>query len=394
MNTKKHKLARTFALLCIVLLLAFAGWHYLKPKELAAKTDASANAAGVATVTTIRARLADVPVRLTANGYVSSLNSVEIRPQVSNVVAKVHIKEGQFVRAGELLFSLDDRADRVNLQKAEAQLAKDKASLTNLERQLARSRDLLAKGFIAESAVDTVQAQVDAQRATVEADIAAINAERVNLSYQTIRATASGRAGAINVFPGSLVQPASPPLVVISQLDPIGVTFTLPETELNALLEAQKTGGAKVTASARNGGAPVEGSISFIDNTVDPQNGTIKVKATFPNANEAFWPGQYVTVATVVREIRDAVVIPQDAVITGVDASSVYVVGPDGSARQRKIEPVYPFGAQVAVKGVQPDDTIVIDGKQNLRPGMRVREAAPQLDRKPDATNNMKNQQP
>lgn len=357
-----------------LLIVGLAGWYWFRPNG--AKTPGAAPAPAV-TVSSAAAKRMDVPVRLEANGYVSSLNSVDVRPQVSNVVAKVHIKEGQFVRAGDILFSLDDRADRVNLEKAEAQYAKDQASLADLERQLARSRELLGKGFIAQSAVDTVQTQVEAARAALAADKAAVEAARVALGYDTIRAASSGRAGAVSVFAGSLVQPTptAPPMVTIAQLDPIAVTFTLPETELSALLAAQKAGGVKVYAALQGAEPALEGTLSFIDNAVDPQNGTIKVKAVFPNAQQRLWPGQYVTVNTVVRELKDAVVIPQAAIITGIDSKSVYVVGTGKSAQPRRVQLLYAFGSQAAVAGVQAGETVVVDGKQNLRPGSKVREA-------------------
>lgn len=367
-----------FGIALVVSVIAVAGWHVFKSAGRSANADRRAQAPA-ATVTTASAKRMNVPVQLDANGYVSSLNSVDIRPQVSNVVAKVHIKEGQFVNAGQLLFSLDDRADRVNLQKAEAQLAKDKATLADLERQLMRSRELLAKGFIAQSAVDSVQAQVDAQRATLRADVAAAEAARVALGYQTIRAPSAGRAGVTSVFVGSLVQPGmATPMVTIAQLDPIAATFSLPETELDALLAAQKTGAGaiKVVATLQGGKAPLEGRLSFVDNTVDPQNGTIRVKAIFPNADQSLWPGQYVAVKTIVRELKDAIVIPQAAIITGVDAKTVYTVGADKTAQPRQVELVYSFGSQAVVKGLQPGEVIVVDGKQNLRPGMKVQETA------------------
>jgi RND family efflux transporter MFP subunit len=361
----------------IALLVAVAAWYGFR--STSENRHAGKQIPPPATVvTTSSAKRMDVPVQLEANGYVSSLNSVDIRPQVSNIVARVHIKEGQFVDSGQLLFSLDDRADRVNLQKAEAQLAKDQASLADLERQLKRSRELLAKGFIAQSAVDSVQSQVDAQLATLKADIAEVAAARVALSYQTIHAPSAGRAGIISVFPGSLVQPGmTTPMVTIAQLDPIAATFTLPETELNALLAAQKTGGGvKVSARPQDAKAPLEGSLSFVDNTVDPQNGTIRVKAIFPNRDQLLWPGQYVAVRTVVRELKDAIVIPQAAIITGVDAKTVYIVGADNTAQPQRIELVYSFGPQAVVKGLQPGQVVVVDGKQNLRPGMKVQQAA------------------
>lgn len=366
----------------IVLLIVAAtatGWHMFKPQQEKAGDSASQGKGQgqAATVSLAVARLMDVPVRVEANGYVSSLNSVEVRPQVTNVIAKVHIKEGQFVKAGDLLFSLDDRADRVNLQKAQAQLAKDRATLADLERQLARSKELLAKGFVSQGATDSVQAQVDAQRAALLASQAAVEAAQVALGYDTIRASSSGRAGAIAVFPGSLVQPAAtaPALVTIAQLDPIAVTFTLPESELEGLLAAQKAGDVKVTARLADTNTDLEGKISFVDNAVDPQNGTIKVKAIFPNRGQRLWPGQYVNVGTAVRELKDAVVIPQAAIIAGVDSKSVYVAKADKTAQLRRIQVLYAFGTEAAVSGVQPGEAIVVDGKQNLRPGSKLREA-------------------
>lgn len=355
----------------VALAAGAAAWYFFKPAD--GQGGKLQPAQGPATVSIATAKKMDVPVRLQANGYVSSLNTVDVRPQVSNLVTRVHIREGQFVRAGDVLFSLDDRADRVNLQKAEAQYAKDQATLADLERQLARSRDLLAKGFIAQSATDTVQTQVEAQRATLQASKAAVEAARVQLGYDTIRAPSSGRAGAIAVYIGTLVQPTSAPLVTISQLDPIAISFTLPESELNALLAAQKAGDVAVAAGAVDGAGALQGKLSFVDNAVDPQNGTVKVKAVFPNAEQRLWPGQYVTVSTVVRQLKDAVVIPQASIITGAENKSVYLVDGGTTARQRRIEVVYAFGEQAAIKGVQAGEPVVVDGKQNLRPGSKVR---------------------
>jgi RND family efflux transporter MFP subunit len=358
-----------------LLVAVLVGWYLFMPANRNADANKPAQAPA-ATVTTVSAKRMDVPVRLDAKGYVSSLNSVDIRPQVSNVIAKVHIKEGQFVKAGEMLFTLDDRAARVELQKAQAQIAKDKASLADLQRQLARSRELLSKGFIAQSAVDTVQAQVDAQNATLQSDGGAVEAARVLLSYQAIRAPSSGRAGVINVFTGSLVQPGmATPMVTISQLHPIAATFTVPEAELNAVLAAQKGAGlVKVAALVPAANARIDGGLSFVDNAVDPQNGTIRVKAVFPNENQLLWPGQYVALQTVVREIKDAIVIPQAAIIVGVDARTVYVVDANKSAQPKRIELVYSFGDQAVVKGLEPGELVIVDGKQNLRPGMKVRD--------------------
>lgn len=366
-----------------------AAWYLTRTNQQ--QENSQPKTAPAIAVTVAKAVQTDVPVRLEANGYVSSLNNVEVRPQVSNLVARVHIKEGQFVRAGEVLFSLDERADRVNLQKAQAQLAKDQASLADLERQLARSRELLGKGFISQGAADTIQAQADAARATLRADQAAVEAARVALGYDTIRAASSGRAGAISVFAGTLVQPSATaaPMVTISQIDPIAITFSLPEGELGALLAAQRSDTVKVLATLPGSADAQEGKLSFVDNAVDPQNGTIKVKAVFPNAAHRLWPGQYVPVTTVVRELKNAVVIPQASVITGIDTRSVYVVGADQTAQLRRVELLHSFGTQAAVRGVEAGDSVVVDGKQNLRPGSKVRAA----DAHPDSSVAQKNPQ-
>lgn len=360
-------------LLVLAAIVALVAWHFFGAADKGGKP-AQPTAIAVSSVT---AQRMNVPVRLQANGYVSSLNSVEVRPQVSNLIARVHIREGQFVKAGELLFSLDDRADRVNLRKAQAQLAKDQATLADAERQLARSRELLAKGFVSQSAVDTVQTQAEAARATLQGDEAAVAAARVALEYDSIRAPSSGRAGAITVFAGSLVQPGmATPMVTISQLDPIAVSFTLPEQELAALLEAKRNGEVKVTATVASADAPLEGRVSFIDNSVDSQNGTIRVKAVFPNPSQLLWPGQYVTVSTVVREIRDGIVVPQAAIITGPNGSTIYVIGADNTAQQRKVGVDHAFGTQAVVSGLRAGERVVVDGKQNLRPGSRVDDTA------------------
>lgn len=366
---------RKFVVLLVVILTGAAGAYAIVQQQTAKPAANARREAPPVVVTVAEAKRMNVPVELTANGNVSSLNSVDIRPQVTNTIARVHIREGQFVKAGDILFSLDDRTSRVNLQKAEAQAARTRASLADLERQLARSQELSGKGFISQSAVDTVRSQAEAQRAALQADVAAVQAARVALSLDTIRASSTGRAGAISVFAGSLVQPSSPPLVTISQLDPIAVSFTIPETELGALLAGQKDGGVKVMAAAQDGRPALEGRVSFIDNTVDPQNGTIRVKAVFPNRDQALWPGQYAAIRTTVRELKDAVVIPQAAIITGIENTIVYAVGPELTVQPRRIRLVHSFGTDAAVTGIEAGEKIVVDGRQNLRPGARVRTA-------------------
>jgi len=335
-----------------------------------------AGSGGPVSVTTVRAQKRDVDVMLEATGTVTALNSVDIRPQVSSVITRVNIREGQFVKAGDALFTLDDRNDQVNLAKAQAQLAKDLAALADAQRQLARNRDLLAQNFISQGAVDTSQTQVESQQAVVTADRAAIDAAKVGLGYNRITAPAAGRAGAINVFAGSTVQPAGTSLVTITQLDPIAVSFSLPQRNLTDALQTMRAGGGKVIAELPESRAALTGKLQFVDNAVDANSGTVKVKAQFDNAREALWPGAFVTVRLAVRTLKDATVIPQAAVIQGPRGPIAYIVDAQNKAQARPIEVVYASGLDAAVTGVLPGDKVVVDGRQNLRNGASVIERA------------------
>jgi len=335
-----------------------------------------AGSGGTISVTTVRAQKRDVDVMLETTGTVTALNSVDIRPQVSSVITKVNIREGQFVKAGDALFTLDARNDQVNLAKAQAQLAKDMAALADAQRQLARNRDLLAQNFISQGAVDTSQTLVESQQAVVTADRAAIEAAKVGLGYNRITAPAAGRAGAINVFAGTTVQPGASSLVTITQLDPIAVSFSLPQRNLNDALETMRAGGGKVLALLPEGRRELTGKLQFVDNAVDANSGTVKVKAQFDNAKEALWPGAFVTVRLAVRTLKDATVVPQAAVIQGPRGSIVYTIDAQNKAVARPIELVYASGLDAAITGVQPGEKVVVDGRQNLRTGAAVSERA------------------
>jgi RND family efflux transporter MFP subunit len=328
-----------------------------------------------AVVNVVAPQRKDVAVLQQANGTVTPIRTVDLHPQTTATIREVHIKEGQFVKAGQLMFSLDDRADRANLDKAQAQVERDRAQLADLERQYKRSQDLFAQKYIAQSAVDTLRAQVDQARATLQSDLAAVRASSVATSYTAIRAPLTGRVGGIGVYPGSLVQPATS-LTTVTQLDPITVAFTLPESSLPALLSAQKRGKVEVQALPGADLAPVKGALSFVDNTVDPTAGTIRVKAEFDNRETTLWPGQFVTAKVTVQTLKDAVVVPQNAVITSAQGTFVYVLDKDRSARQMPVQRLYGFGADVAVSGLTGTEQVITDGKQNVRPGAPVRLAS------------------
>ena len=340
----------------------------------AAAPASSASAAGGApvSVTTVIVQKKDVDVMLDATGTVTALNSVDVRPQIASTITKVQIKEGQFVNAGQPLFTLDARTDEVNVTKARAQLAKDQAALADAERQLARSQDLFKQNFISQGAVDTNQTLVESARAVVAADRAAIESAQVGLSYSRIVATTAGRAGAINVYPGSTVQPTGNALVTITQLDPISVAFSLPQRNLGDALATLRAGGGEVTAVLPEGAGSVTGKLKFVDNAVDAASGTVRVKAEFANKNERLWPGAFVTIRLAVNTLTGASVIPQAAIIQSPRGRMVYVVDAAAKATPRPVEIAYASGEYVAVTGVKPGERIVLDGRQNLRPGATV----------------------
>lgn len=360
-----------------VLLAAAAGWWWASSKPDA---QAARKGGGATAVVTAVSEMRDVPVKLRANGAVTALQTVDLRAQITSTVREVHIREGQNVHKGELLFSLDSRAEQASLKKAEAQVEKDRADLANAGRNLDRQRELFAQKFVSQSALDVAQNQVDTLKGQLAVDLAAVESVRVAQGYTEIRAPFAGRTGAIPVRAGSLVQPslgtnaAAAPLVTITQIDPIAVAFTLPEQELPALQQALQAGPVPVTAS-NTAGATFRGKVSFVDNAVDTATGTIRVKAEFFNPSGALWPGMYVNVDLAPRTLTGAIVVPTQAVQTGPESRFVYVVGPDQKVAVRPVQVAYLEEAFAAVTGIPAGARVVAEGAQNLRPGSLVAEA-------------------
>jgi len=340
-----------------------------------APVGAASSVGASVTVTTVLVQQRDLPVVLKATGVVTALTSVDVKAQVTSVVAKVHIIEGQFVKVGQLMFTLDSRADEANVAKAKAQLAKDTAAMADAKRQLARSKDLLAQSFISQGALDTAQAGVDGLTATLAADQAAIDATKVALSFDRILAPHAGRAGLVPVSAGSAVQANVTTLVTITQLDPMGVAFSLPQRNLGDALSALKGGGAPVTATLADNGGVFKGRLQFVDNMVDASSGSLKAKAVFDNKEGKLWPGGFVEVSQTVTVLEGALVVPQAALIQGARGTVLYTLE-DGKAVSKPVQLVYTQGLDAAVTGVQVGDKVVVDGKQNVRPGVRLVERA------------------
>lgn len=363
----------------LVLLALLAGlsaalyWRLSSSEETKARSSPSEQ-----TVTVIQAKLADTPVVVEVNGSVVPLKAVEVRSQVSNLVREVLIKEGQVVKQGQAMFQLDDRNDIANIDKLRATLARNRALALDQDRQLARATELRAQNFISQGALDTTTAQRDAQWALVKSDQAALTAAEVALGYNTIRAPISGRTGVINIFPGTLVQAANSTLVTITQVDPIAVQFSLPESQyarLKATHAAASQGKvlAKVLATVPATGQTLEGDLYFVDNSIDPASGTIRVKASFSNPKDALWPGQFVQIKAELGLLKDALQIPAEAVVTTANGRLVYVVGDDNTVKPKPIQDVYAYKKLLVVTGISADDRIVLEGRQNLRPGGKVR---------------------
>ena len=374
-----------------------------------ASAAASASAPGAAasappvTVSLVRAALRDFTLTLDASGTVAALSSVDIKPQVSALVQTVHVKEGQFVQRGQPLFTLDARIETANLKKAEAQMLKDQATLADARRQLARSQDLLGKNFISQGAVDTSLANVEAQAAVVAADRAAIDAVKAQLSFSRINAPGPGRVGAIAVFAGSSVSPTGAAMLTITQIDPVAVVFSLPQRNLPDALAALASGNGRVSAllpeslgaaaagpaRAASGGAggaaggptggPAgarQGKLIFVDSAVDAASGTIKVKAQFNNQDLALWPGAFVNVKMALTTLPEAIVIPQATIVQGARGTVVFAAGPGNLAVVRPVKVLASAGTDAVVSGLRPGERVVLDGRQNVRPGTLLIERA------------------
>ncbi len=357
------------AVVGFLVLAALGAWWLARDRSPQAAAKAGPAAVPV-TAAVVEKR--DVPVVLRANGTVSALQSVDFRAQVTSTVREVHIREGQSVGAGELLVSLDSRAEEANLKRAEAQVQKDLADLANAERTLERQRQLFAQKFISQSALDAAENQVDSLKGQLAVDRAAAEAARVALGYTQIRSTFAGRTGVVNVRAGSLVAPNTGlTLVTVTQIDPIQVSFTLPEKELPGLARAVAAGPVNVTVTLDDG-RTLTGRVNFVDNAVDTATGTIRAKALFENRDARLWPGMYVSVALAPRTLEGASVVPAQAVQTGPENRFVYVIGEDRKVSVNKVAVAYVDAGIAAVTGIPPGARVVVEGAQNLRPGSIV----------------------
>jgi membrane fusion protein, multidrug efflux system len=354
-------------------------------------------------VLTARAVRKPMPVTVPAVGVVESFVTVQIRSQVTGQLSAIHFDEGHEVKKGDPLFTLDERPFRAALRQAEAVLARDTATYKNAQVQASRAQNLSDRGLIPREQLDTAQSTVAALAATIEADKAAIETARVNLQFTEIKAPVDGRTGVLNAHVGDLVRSSdSTPLVVLNQITPIYVTFSVPGRLLNDIRRFQAQRPLPVTAVTPSGvpasqnvgatpaaanpaiageaqpegqGAAARGTLAFIDNMVDASTGTIRLKASFPNDDRQLWPGAFVQVTLHLATEQEAVVVPAIAVQASQDGQYVYVVKPDRTVEMRPVKTNRQQGDEfVLAQGVSPGETVVTDGHLRLTPGASVTE--------------------
>ena len=317
-------------------------------------------------------------ITVSAVGAAESMATVQVRSQLTGRLADIHFAEGQEVELGQPLFTIDAQPFQVALDQAAAVLARDTAQANNAQSQVTRYQNLFDRGLISRDQYETQLATATALKATTQADQAAIEAAKLNLQYAKIAAPASGRTGALQVHRGDLVQANAvnnPPLVVINQLSPIYVTFSVPGKLLDDIRRFQRSAQLKVVARASGAeeGDTATGRVTFIDNAVDPTTATIKLKATFDNANHALWPGQYADVTLMLRTETKAVVVPSVAVQAGQQGAYVFVVTADKTVEMRPVTVARVEGAEsVIASGLTAGETVVTDGQLRLVPGSRI----------------------
>ena len=344
----------------------------------------------------------DVPVDIDAVGNVEASTTIAVRTQVTGTLETMGFKEGDFVKKGSLLFTIDRRPLEAALEQAEANLVRDQALANQAEAQLARDASnaeyqtvnaqrqsqLVEKGLVDRNTGDQARAQADATNLAVKADRAAVesaraeltvqqaavNAAKVQLGYTTIRSPIDGRTSDIAVKPGNLVTANSTQLMTIAQLEPVFVTFSIPATHLPTIKRAATGARLRVVATPQDeDNQPEEGELTFWDNVVDPATDTIKLKATMLNWDRKLWPGQFVRVKLRLETLHDATVVPQQALQTGQDGQFVFVVQDDMTVEQRPVTVAQRVGDDVVIqKGLQPGETVVTDGQLRLEQGTRV----------------------
>jgi multidrug efflux system membrane fusion protein len=374
-STQTQTRSRWLRIAAPVAVLAAISWFTLQGGH-AEQAPKAAKASAPVPATLVRVARETVPNFANGVGTVTPQATVTVKSRIDGQLESLHYVEGQEVKAGQVLAQLDARALRAQLEQAKAQLARDEAQAANAQRDLARYTQLMKEDATSQQALDNARAQAAQLQAALLTDRAQIHYAEVQLGYTTITAPLSGRVGARLVDVGNIVHASDAGgLVVINQIDPITVVFTLPGDTVQAINRAQQAGKPlQVLAYARDGSALLaKGQLVLVNNQVDVASGTVQLKARFGNAQHQLWPGQYVNVRLLLGDIENALTVPAPVVQRGQQGTYAYVVGADGHAQMRTIDVLQiQDGKAVVAKGLAENETVVLDGQYKIKPGTPV----------------------
>ncbi len=355
----------------LALLLALASAFFLSGCSAKSPDAQKARSTVAVPVIVAQARAEDVPVELRNIGNVEAYATVTIRSQITGQITKIHFREGQEVKAGDMLFTIDPRPSEGALHQSQADLKRDEANLVSARLEFDREKKLLDNSIASRDDYDKAEAAFHALEGTVLADQAAVSRAELNVEFTAIRSPIDGRTGNLLVKEGNIVKAPDDSLVTINQVHPIYVTFSAPEQDLPAIRRRMKEAPLHVEAQLLgDSDDPPRGELSFIDNTVDTTTGRIKLKATFPNADDVLWPGQFVQTTLTINTLAHATVVPSQAVQSSQSGDFVFVVKPDATVQKRPATVGLSRGGMTVIQsGVQPGETVVTDGQLRLTEG-------------------------
>lgn len=372
-------------IIVVVLVLAVLGWRLMRggdaPGGGPGRGFGMGGPAGPIPVTVVTAETLDVPIYLNALGTVQALNTVTVTPQVGGQLKALHFKEGQAIAKGDLIAEIDPRSYQAALDQALARQRQNAAQLSASRSTLQRYEELGRQQFVSGQDLENQRQTVRQQEAMLAADAAAVAEARVQVGHTRIHAPIDGIAGLRQVDVGNLVQANGTPLVVLTQVNPINVMFTLPAQELESVRAAQAAAPLVVDALDRTGNHLLagDGELRVIDNQIDASSGTFRLKAEFPNAGQELWPGQFVNVRMRVRTAKDALVVPTQAVLRGPEGEYVYKVAEDNTVHMQAVTTAGEAGdtRMMVADGLEAGDRVVTEGQFRLKPGAEVRPYAP-----------------
>ncbi|MBA8882807.1 efflux RND transporter periplasmic adaptor subunit [Dokdonella fugitiva] len=379
----RWKLALIVVVLLVVGLVGWRIFHSAAAPAAAGRRGAAGNADAPVPVTVVAAANRDVPVYLTALGTVQALNTVTVNAQVGGQLVALHFAEGQEVKQGDLLAEIDPRTYQAALDQAVAKKKQDAAQLSASQSTLARYEELIKKNFVSAQDLENQRQTVRQQQALIAADEAAIASARTQLGYTRITAPITGIAGIRQVDVGNIVQAnAGSGIVVLTQVHPVNVMFTLPEQNLESVRSAQAAAaaGLEVAALDRTDAHVIAtGALKVIDNQIDTTTGTFKLKSEFANADAALWPGQFVNVRVKLRTVAGGLVVPATAVQRGPEGNYVYALQADGTVAMKPVTTAGDAGddAVLVASGIAAGDKVVTEGQFRLKPGSKVQALAP-----------------